>query len=56
MSLENGDDEDVISEGLAWEIERRAIGTQGYGYLVSHRSWVQLMINGVNTGVYLNIE
>lgn len=36
LSLEDGDDQDVVSEGLAWQIERLASGTQGYGYDAGH--------------------
>ncbi|MCH7700516.1 MAG: lamin tail domain-containing protein [Planctomycetes bacterium] len=56
LSLENGDDEDVVSEGLAWQIERLASGTQGYGYSAGYTAWVRLVINGVYTGVYVNVE
>ncbi|MCH7720246.1 MAG: lamin tail domain-containing protein [Planctomycetes bacterium] len=56
LSLENGDDEDVVTEGLAWQIERLASGTQGYGYSAGHTAWVRLVINGVYTGVYVNVE
>ncbi len=56
LSLENGDDQDVVSEGLAWQIERLASGTQGYGYQAGHFAWVDLLINGVDTGVYVNVE
>jgi hypothetical protein len=56
LSLENGDDNDVVSEGMAWRLERMASGTQGYGYAVSHFAWVRLIINGTDTGVYINVE
>ncbi|MHC4673227.1 MAG: lamin tail domain-containing protein [Planctomycetota bacterium] len=56
VNLENGDDVDVVSEGLAWQIERLASGTQGYGYDAGHFAWVRLNINGDYIGVYLNIE
>lgn len=56
LSLENGDDEDVVTEGLAWQIERLASGTQGYGYAAGHASWIRLIINGVDTGVYVSVE
>ncbi|UCE61405.1 MAG: IPTL-CTERM sorting domain-containing protein [Phycisphaerales bacterium] len=56
LSLENGDDEDVVTEGLAWQVERLASGTQGYGYQAGHFAWVRLLINGVDTGVYVNVE
>lgn len=58
LSLENGDDQDVVSEGFAWHLHRLASGPEGYGH--EHPSalaaWVNLTINGVNTGVYLNVE
>lgn len=56
LSLENGDDNDVVAEGMAWQLERLASGTQGYGYPVGHFAWVRLFINGVDTGVYVNVE
>ena len=56
LSLENGDDNDVVSEGMAWQLERLASGTQGYGYPVGYFAWVTLFINGVDTGVYVNVE
>jgi len=56
LSLENGDDNDVVSEGMAWRLERLASGTQGYGYPVGYFAWVRLFINGVDTGVYVNVE
>ncbi len=45
LSLENGNDQDVVSEGLAWEIERAAAGELGYGYEAGHRAWVRLIVN-----------
>jgi hypothetical protein len=56
LSVENGDDNDVVAEGMAWQLERLASGTQGYGYPVGHFAWVRLFINGVDTGVYVNVE
>jgi hypothetical protein len=56
LSLENGDDQDVVSEGYAWQIQRLASGATGYGYPAGHGSWVTLAINGVDTGVYLHAE
>jgi spore coat protein CotH len=56
LSLENGDDQDVVSEGLAWQIERLASGVRGYGYQAGHFAWIRLFINGVDTGVYVNVE
>ncbi|MCK4660924.1 MAG: lamin tail domain-containing protein [Phycisphaerae bacterium] len=56
LSLENGDDQDVVSEGFAWQLHRLASGTQGYGYRAAFASWVRLCINGVYTGVYVSTE
>jgi hypothetical protein len=56
LSLENGDDEDVISEGLIWNFHRLASGNRGYGYAAALASWVRVNINGVYTGVYVNAE
>ncbi len=56
LSLENGDDQDVVSEGLAWNLHRFAGGPEGYGYLAGLGSWVTLNINGTDTGVYVNAE
>jgi hypothetical protein len=56
LSLENGDDQDVVSEGLAWQIERFASGTQGYGYQTGNFAWVRVVVNGVYIGVYVNVE
>lgn len=56
LSLENGDDSDVLAEGLAGNLHRMASGPEGYGYPVSYANWVILKINGINRGVYVNIE
>jgi hypothetical protein len=58
LSLENGDDQDVVSEGMAWYLHRLASGPEGYayGYNVGFGSWVTLTINGVDNGVYLSAE
>lgn len=56
LSLENGDDQDVVTEGLAWYLHRLASGPEGYGYPVGLASWVRVIINGVDTGVYVNVE
>jgi hypothetical protein len=56
VSLDNGDDENVVSEGLAWYMHRIASGPEGYGYDAGLASWVRLIINGVDTGVYLSAE
>ena len=56
LSLENGDDENVIREGFAWQIYRLAQGTYGFNYPAARSNWVRLIINGVDTGVYVNPE
>jgi len=56
LSIENGDDEDVVAEGMAWHLHRLASGSEGYGYTPGLAAWVTLHINGINTGVYLNVE
>ncbi len=56
LSLENGDDQDVVSEGLAWNLHRFAGGPEGYGYSAGLGSWITLNINGTDTGVYVNAE
>jgi hypothetical protein len=56
VSLDNGDDQDVVSEGLAWYLHRLAAGPEGYGYNAGYASWVRLVINGIDTGVYVNAE
>jgi hypothetical protein len=58
LSLENGDDQDVVSEGLAWHLHRLASGPEGYGYThpAAYASWVKLYINGYYTGVYVSAE
>lgn len=56
LSLENGDDQDVVSEGLSWYLHRAAAGLEGYAYDAGLASWVRLIINDVDTGVYLSAE
>ncbi len=56
VSIDNGDDQDVVSEGLAWYLHRVAAGPEGYGYDPGLASWVRIIINGIDTGVYLNAE
>ena len=58
LSLENGDDADVVSEGFAWYLHKIASGPEGYGYdhPAGYASWITLIINGVDTGVYVNVE
>jgi hypothetical protein len=56
LSLENGDDEDVVTEGVAWGLHRLAIDSAGYHYPVGLANWATLVINGTYTGVYVNAE
>ena len=56
LSLENGDDQDVVSEGMAWLCHRLASGPIGYDYTTGLANWVTVTINGTNTGVYVNQE
>ena len=55
ISLENGDDEDVVSEGLAWYMHRVASGDL-LNYTPGLAAWTTLSINGQSQGVYLNVE
>ena len=54
--LAPGDDQDVVSEGLAWYLHRVGAGPEGYAYDAALASWVRLIINDVDTGVYLSAE
>jgi hypothetical protein len=58
LSLETGDGCDVVSEGIAWHLNRLASGPEGYGYQhpAAMAAWVTLAINGTQTGVYLSVE
>ena len=58
LSLENGDDQDVISEGIAGNLHRMASGPEGYDYPWSawYANWVKLYVNGEYRGVYVNNE
>ena len=56
VSLENGDDQDVLAEGLAWHMHRLASVDEGYGYEAGMAAWVTMEINGTYTGVYVNAE
>ena len=56
LSLENGDDQDVVTEGLSWYIHRLASGPEGYGYPVGLAAWVSVVVNGDDIGVYVNVE
>ncbi len=56
LSLENGDDEDVVAEGFAWYLHRLASQTSGSSYQPGLASWVTLYVNGEYQGVYVNVE
>jgi len=56
LSLENGDDQDVVAEGLACNLHRMASVPEGYGYDAWRGNWVKLYVNGVYIGVYVNVE
>lgn len=62
LSLENGDDNDVVSEGLAWLLHRQAWNTN---YQPGLAAWVTLTMHVVGAedamdirpqGVYVNVE
>ena len=55
LSLENGDDQDVAQEGVAWYLHRLA-AESGLQYETGLASWVKLYINGQYQGVYVNVE
>jgi len=53
LSLENGDDVDVVSEGLACNLHRMASGPEGYGYDAWRGNWVKaLRQRSVQGGLY----
>jgi hypothetical protein len=58
LSLETGADENPISEGLAWHLNRMASGPEGYNYEhpAAMGAWVRMNINGHYTGLYLSVE
>lgn len=56
LNLESGDGASVLFEGFSWQLVTLASGVQGFGYQPSQASWVQLFINSVDTGVYINVE
>lgn len=55
LSLENGDDQDVVQEGVAWYLHRLAAESE-LAYDAGMASWVKLYINGQYQGVYVNVE
>ncbi len=58
LSLENGDDDNVLTEGVACNIHGMASGPEGYDY--NHKahaaSWVKIYVNGLYRGVYVSQE
>jgi len=56
LSLENGDDVDVVAEGYAWYLNRVAAGSSISGYAPGFAAWIKLYVNGEYLGVYINVE
>lgn len=56
LSLQNGGGGSVLSEGFTWQLVRLAGVAQGFGYSAGYASWVRVVINGVDTGIYVNTE
>ncbi len=56
LSLENGDDNNVLTEGITANLHRMASAWPGYGYDAWHANWVKLYVNGHYYGVYVNAE
>lgn len=56
LSLENGDDNNVLTEGFAANVHQLASGPEGYGYDCWRANWVKLYVNGHYYGVYVNAE
>ena len=58
LSLENGGDNDPITEGLAWNLHEMASvdGFYGAGYHPALAAWVRVYVNGNYLGVYTSVE
>jgi hypothetical protein len=56
LSLENGDDVDVVAEGLALNLHTMSSGAEGYGYDAWRGNWVTLTVEDINRGVYISAE
>jgi hypothetical protein len=56
LSLENGDDAGVVSEGLAWYMHRQAAAWIDNLYTPSVASWAHVTVNGQPIGLYANVE
>jgi spore coat protein CotH len=56
LSVENGDDVDVVAEGYAWYLNRVAAKSSTSGYNPGLAAWIRLVVNGEYVGVYVNVE
>jgi len=56
LSLENGDDNNVLTEAIAANLHQMASGQEGYGYDAWRANWVKVYVNGHYYGVYVNAE
>lgn len=56
LSLENGDDKNVIREGFAWYLHRLAGQLSNSDYDPGLAAWAKLFVNGQYYGVYVNVE
>jgi len=56
LSLENGDDNNVLTEGIAANMHQMASCAAGYGHDAWRANWVKLYVNGTYYGVYVNAE
>ncbi len=56
LSLENGDDNNYLTEGIACNLHQMASGPAGYGYDAWRANWVKLYVNGHDFGLYVNAE
>jgi hypothetical protein len=56
ISLENGDDNNYLTEGIAANIHQMASCPAGYGYDAWRANWVKVYVNGHYFGIYINAE
>lgn len=57
LSLENGADNGVVEEGLAWQLHRMAsYAATGGTFTSAYAAWVKLYVNGQYLGVYASVE